>query len=119
LLAFKRFEEIKDFLMNGDFDETEEGIMEEGTLNMPGKLNLLHMMDGYSSYAFNFNIDYVINLIKTIDFSNEKNPEKVTILPDLSEFTNLEKLILTGTSIKKLPDYIQKKVDGGVIEVVW
>jgi len=117
-LALKNCKEIEKFLLKGDFDDIAEQL-EEGILILPSKFHLLQMMDGYSSYQFEFEIDYVINSINTIDFSTEENPEKIKKLPDLSAFLNLKKLILTGTSIKKLPEYLQEKADDGSLTVIW
>ena len=80
---------------------------------------MLRRMDEYSSYAFSFDIDNVINTITTIDFSKEDKLEKIKNIPDLSEFTNLEEIILTNTSIKKLSDDIQKQADEGKLKIIW
>ena len=116
--ANKKREGIENFLMNGIFDEMVENF-EDGVLTRPSAIEFFCKMDEYSGYAFSFDYNKFLRAVKTIEFTSEENLEKITELPDLSEFEYLEKLLLTGTSIKELPDYIREKEKKGNLEIIY
>jgi hypothetical protein len=102
---------IYDFLLDGGIDRLETfrntlRVLYDGDIEA---LCLLEEEGGYDGYS--------ITNIKTIDFSEDWDGDK---LPDLSRFTGLKTLNLTGLSeiITELPPYIIEKVKAGELEVI-
>ncbi|MDR2193400.1 MAG: hypothetical protein LBP19_02895 [Treponema sp.] len=101
---------IHDFLLDGGVDclDTDRRI-----LRMPCDLDMLRLLEEHGGYN-----GLSITEIETIDFSDRDYREEWDELPDLSDFTGLKRLNLTGTPLKELPQELAEKAKAGTLEII-
>ncbi|MDR2633911.1 MAG: hypothetical protein LBC51_09885 [Treponema sp.] len=111
--AYAEWSYIHDFLLDGGIDALD---MDAGILRLQNEadlkvLRLLEAEGGYKGFS--------ITEVETVDMNAEGYCEEWEELPDLTCFTGMKTLILTGCSnIAELPQYIAEKAKAGELEIV-
>ncbi|MDR2793518.1 MAG: hypothetical protein LBB61_07620 [Treponema sp.] len=107
-----KYDDIYNFLIDGGITrlDTDAGVLRPTSRGDVDILYLLEEAGGYMGCS--------ITEIETIDFSDEDYSEGWDELPDLSGFTGLKTLILSGTRIPKIPEYLAERERAGTLNVI-
>jgi hypothetical protein len=111
--ARQDWDAIHDFLLDGGIDhlDTDTGILKVRNGDELDILSLLEEEGGYNGFS--------ITQIETIDFSDEDWCEEWKELPDLSGFTGLKTLNLSGcVNISGLPDKLVKNFSDEKLDII-
>ena len=112
--ARNNWQEIHNFLLDGgiDFFKTARRAFDFSNMNRGSfdhELKMISLFDDAGGYK-----GITIADIEKIDFRGNK---KLSTLPDLSGYTGLKKLIIAKTTVKELPEYLNKRIKDGKLKV--